>query len=121
MFDPPLLLAAKHLGPAHYYGYAQAVRNVLSTEIVVETMAQLIDGLPTKDVALSSRGSLLVPGHPIAGHETLCQGALEQAKQFCDHLDPCFLAFDVQVKVVSTQSDIANANNGAGPPSIPGY
>ncbi|KAM0247820.1 hypothetical protein ACHAP5_003830 [Fusarium lateritium] len=67
---------------AHYAILASALRNVLGTEIALLTFAQIVDGLPTSDVAWDQYGSKHHPNHPVNSHKTLCDGALEKAKEF---------------------------------------
>lgn len=56
---PPSIDAAQvdHvLDGLHQIAFEQAIRNVLETEIAETTFAQIIDGLPLKDVAHATAG-----------------------------------------------------------------
>ncbi|KAF5558750.1 hypothetical protein FPHYL_7341 [Fusarium phyllophilum] len=71
----------------------RAIRNVLSTELAKFTYAQIIDGLPTADVAWDRRLPGIMGEHIINDHETLCPGALEKAHQYYKEWDPSSLKF----------------------------
>lgn len=90
-------VSIEHLAPSHHATLVEAIRNVLSTELAELTMAQLVDGLPLESWVWNARGCLLIRGHPLIGHETLCEGALEQTKRFREGFDPAVLRFDAPV------------------------
>lgn len=75
----------------------RAIRNVLSTELAQFTYAQIIDGLPIADVAWDRRLPGIMGEHIIDGHETLCPGALEKAREYYKEWDPSSLKFDPEV------------------------
>jgi hypothetical protein len=43
-------IAVNHLGPEHLEAFHQALRRIVSTDLTRYTFAQIIDGLPTRDV-----------------------------------------------------------------------
>ncbi|KAL2008825.1 hypothetical protein VTN00DRAFT_7019 [Thermoascus crustaceus] len=43
-------VAANHLGPEHLEAFDQTLRRILSTDLTGYTLAQIVDGLPTRDV-----------------------------------------------------------------------
>ena len=75
----------------------RAIARILSTELAEMTYAQIIDGLPTGDVAYDAR----VPpygAHPIDhAHDELCPGMLGKAREFRDGFRPEILTFNSQV------------------------
>lgn len=76
----------------------RAISRILFTELAEVTYAQIIDGLPIADVAYDSRGP---PhgGHPIdGGHEELCPGMLDKARQFRADFQPDVLVFNSKVR-----------------------
>ncbi|KAK1831474.1 hypothetical protein QBC39DRAFT_391243 [Podospora conica] len=75
----------------------RAISNVVSTENAIFTYAQIIDGLPTADVAWDRRLSGLYGDHPLDEHEELCPGAMEKAREVCQQWNVSMLAFDPQV------------------------
>ncbi|KAK4464402.1 hypothetical protein QBC42DRAFT_263327 [Cladorrhinum samala] len=74
-------------GSDHYKIFCRALKNVLSTDLALETYAQIIDGLPTADIAYDRRSPGLFGDHPIEDHEELCPGALERARAFREEFD----------------------------------
>lgn len=81
----------------HYEVFARAIFNLLSTELALFTFAQIIDGLPTSDVAWDCRYSDLVGAHPIEQHEDICPGVLDGARGFRRDFNPRILSFDPRV------------------------
>lgn len=84
-------------GFEHHRVLIRAISNVLSTDLALFTFAQIIDGLPTADVAWDCRYSNLVGAHPIEQHEDICPGVLERARQFRDNFELNILSFAPQV------------------------
>ncbi|KAK0736172.1 hypothetical protein B0T21DRAFT_288182 [Apiosordaria backusii] len=74
--------------------FSRAISNVLSAELALFTYAQIIDGLPTDEVAYDRRSPGLYGDHPIEHHVDLCPGALERAREFRQSFDPTILSFD---------------------------
>ena len=72
----------------------RAINNVLSTEEAILTYAQIIDGLPTADVAWDRRIPGLYGEHPLEEHEELCPGALDKAREVCPQWTIEMLSFD---------------------------
>lgn len=89
----------------HYRAFSRAILNVLSTELALFTFAQIIDGLPTADVAWDRRYPHLVGIHPIEQHEDICPGVLDRARRFREDFDPCILSFDPKVRPLSPLAD----------------
>lgn len=62
---------------------AQTIKNTIATELAIFTYAQIVDGLPTADVAWDRRYPGLHGDHIIDDmHEELCPGAMEKAREF---------------------------------------
>ncbi len=94
----PSRLSIDLLSPDHHHILVQAIRNVLSTtDLAFVTMAQLVDGLPLEANGWDAQGSLLIRGHPLIGHDTLCDGVIERIKEFRDGFDEKILRFDAPV------------------------
>ncbi|KAK4033024.1 hypothetical protein C8A01DRAFT_50313 [Parachaetomium inaequale] len=74
-----------------------AVRNVLGTELALETCAQIADGLPLARVAYDQYGRRREQGHPVSGHTSLCPGAEEIARDFLSGFAIDRLNFDDQL------------------------
>lgn len=81
---PPPLVEKGRVGDVlddlHRALLQRALQNVLHTEIAATTYAQIIDGLPLKNVALATAG--LLWESTLNSHERLCAGALDRAIQF---------------------------------------
>ncbi|KAG6358643.1 hypothetical protein INS49_012161 [Diaporthe citri] len=76
------------LDPNHQNVFATAMSNLLSTEIAERTFAQIIDGLPLKDVAFSMRTHEYTRYDPVFSHVELCPGVLERTRMLRDAFDP---------------------------------
>ncbi|KAH6649296.1 hypothetical protein F5144DRAFT_521559 [Chaetomium tenue] len=87
-------LTAEVLDVDHYSPLVHAIRNVLSTDLAETTYAQLVDGLPMVDTVWHMRGSLILRGHPLIGHDKVCEGALERVRFFRANFDVTSLQFD---------------------------
>ncbi|KPM38672.1 hypothetical protein AK830_g7870 [Neonectria ditissima] len=82
----------------HHHVLSRAIKNVLGTELAIFTYAQIIDGLPTADVAWDRRLPGISGDHPIDDvHEELCPGAMDKAREFYANWDPSILKFDPKV------------------------
>lgn len=97
----PTKVSVELLAPEHYRILDRALRNVLSTDLDELTMAQLVDGLPLASSGCRARGSLIIRGHPLLQHGSLCDGALEQTKAFREAFDPSILRFDSTVRTTA--------------------
>lgn len=75
--------------------------NVLSTDIWLETYAQIIDGLPIAHVAWDRRETYLFGDHPLDKHERLCPGTLDKAIELRDSWDPAVLKFNHKVGLIA--------------------
>jgi hypothetical protein len=91
----------------------RAIRNVLGTEVALETYAQIIDGLPLADVAnnqwMGPYGGF-VPDHPINRHTSLCPGVLERTEQYRSEFGIHTLEFDENVSCCKNLSTLQCAN-----------
>ena len=81
----------------HYRVFGRAIINVLSTELALFTFAQIVDGLPTADVAWDCRAPDLGGAHPIEQHEDICPGVLERTRGFRKDFNLDVLSFDPKV------------------------
>lgn len=94
----PAQLSFADLAGEHRQLLERAISRILSTELAEVTYAQIIDGLPIADVAYDSRGPPH-PGHAIdGGHEELCPGMLDKARQFRAEFQPDVLTFNSKVR-----------------------
>ncbi|KAK4442731.1 hypothetical protein QBC34DRAFT_363206 [Podospora aff. communis PSN243] len=78
----------------HQAVLVRAIGNVLAAEEAVFTFAQIIDGLPTADVAWDRLTHHLTGDHPLDEHEELCPGAMDKARELCGRWRTEMLAFD---------------------------
>lgn len=112
----PFTCVSSHL---HRDILERAIRNVLSTELAMFTFAQIVDGLPTADVAWDRRYPGIFGDHIIDEvHEELCPGALEKARELHDGFDVSALMFDPKVTSNSTWMARNTAYSGSGPSDI---
>ncbi|ROV91353.1 hypothetical protein VMCG_09696 [Cytospora schulzeri] len=81
----------------HQSIFNQALLNVLSTDIAEITFAQIMDGLPLKDVAFGTRAHRHKEIDEVAKHEKLSPEALEKAITFRDDLDPVAIELPVEI------------------------
>ncbi|KAK3899210.1 hypothetical protein C8A05DRAFT_46661 [Staphylotrichum tortipilum] len=77
-----------------YRTFRRAISNVLSTELALSTFAQIVDGLPTADIAFDRRFHGLDNDHPVDEHEELCPGVMEWTREIRDQFNPSILMFD---------------------------
>ncbi|KAJ4409229.1 hypothetical protein N0V82_009502 [Gnomoniopsis sp. IMI 355080] len=70
--------AIETLDDNHYSLLHRAIFNVLDTDLAHDTYQQIIDGLPTADVAWDRSRHKLEASHPIADHTNLCPGVKEK-------------------------------------------
>lgn len=89
-----------HVDRERYAVFTRAMSNVLSTDISLETYAQIIDGLPIADVAWDRRTTGLFGDHPLDEHEQLCPGAVDKALELRDNWDPAVLRFNPKVSLL---------------------
>ena len=81
----------------HQQKFRRAVLNVLSTSIAEQTLAQIVDGLPLRDVALDKRVHRHRIGEPVFNHTELCPGVLEKTMTFREAFEP--LTWDIPSRV----------------------
>lgn len=87
------------LDKGHFDAIDRSLRNVLATELALQTFAQIVDGLPLSEVAWQSSRKI-GPQHPIKSHVVLCNGALEKAVQIRQDFDLATLKFDPKVGIL---------------------
>ncbi len=85
---------------------------VLSTGLALETYAQIIDGVPLREVARDRYEHRLRKDHPINSHAELFPGALETATCMRDEVDIRSLTFDTKVGPSITAIIIVHAIDG---------
>ncbi|OTA98491.1 hypothetical protein M426DRAFT_17356 [Hypoxylon sp. CI-4A] len=90
-------LTVQDLDAGRHDAFGRAVGNILSTEIALETYAQIIDGLPLSDVAWDRYRHKLHPKHPIDSHRELCPGALEKAEEMREVFNINILRIDADL------------------------
>ena len=97
-------LSIADLDGKHRELLVRAITRILLTEIAETTYAQIIDGLPTGDVAYDARkepyNSLEGGVHPIDhAHNELCPGMLDKTREFRDGFRPEILRFNAEVSL----------------------
>lgn len=78
----------------HQIAFERAIRNVLDTEIVETTFAQIIDGLPLKNVAHATAG--LSWESTLNKHEDLCPGSLGTFVVFRQDFEPLKMSLGLE-------------------------
>ena len=77
----------------------RAVANVLSSPIAKQTYAQIVDGLPSSDIALNHYLAPFCYQHPLLDeHKELCPGVPEEAQKLCSSLDASTLLLPSTVR-----------------------
>lgn len=82
----------------HFEAINSALRNVLATDVALQTYAQILDSLPLSEVAWESSRKIS-PQRPINSHSVLCSGVTEKAVQIRRHFDLAVLKFNSKVRV----------------------
>jgi hypothetical protein len=85
------------LDETHHKALSRAVDNVLDTSLALFTYAQILDGLPTQDVAWDWRFTRLHSQHPINLHTQICPGAEKKAQSFKTDFSIDILKYKPQV------------------------
>lgn len=93
---------AEILDDDHYSFLRRAVGNVLDTSLALATYRQIIDGLPTKDVAWDRSRHKLQRSHPIVDHKQLCPGVEEKLKSIKAEFNIDSIRFDPNVSFVAS-------------------
>lgn len=88
------------LDDAHQRALERAVMKIISAPIAEETFAQIVDGLPLRNVALETQNHRVLRGDPIEKHPEMCPGALEKWREFRTRFD--IISWEV-MSAVSTQ------------------
>lgn len=96
-----MLSVSKTLDDSHCSALRKAITNVLDTDLADATFAQIIDGLPTKDVAWDRRGHRLRASHPLDDHKELCPGVVDQLHVIKAEFQINSLKFDHSVSTLS--------------------
>lgn len=105
----------KILDQPHQAIFRRAITNVLHTNAAEFTLAQLIDGLPLRKVAHSTKG---VHFHEcVIEHKTLSPGAMDKAREFRDDFDPC-AELDLPVDVLRRYQNIPAGSHASKLPLI---
>jgi hypothetical protein len=92
-------LSPGELESTHSEIFRRAISNILSCPIAETTYAQILDGLPTSDVALDVYDSNVCPGHPLLDeHKELCPGVLERARELRASFDSDLVQIDSRVR-----------------------
>ncbi len=88
--------SVRWLDKIHFDAINQSLRNVLATDLALQTFAQIIDGLPLAEAARQSSHTV-GNDHPINSHVVLCDGVMEKAVQVRRDLDLTTLKFSSKV------------------------
>lgn len=90
------------LSPEHYIALEQSVSTILSTTLATETLAQVVDGIPTRDVYREYYGyrrkdfdDNICPSHP----------ALQAVESYRQNVNIGSLQVDAKVRVCSSLSN----------------
>ncbi len=77
----------------------RAIANVLSSPIAKQTYAQIVDGLPSSDIAWDHYVTPFCSQHPLLKeHKELCPGVPEEAQELCSSLDASTLLLPSTVR-----------------------
>jgi hypothetical protein len=74
-------IALSNLTPQHYSALERAMSNILSTDLASETFAQIVDGLPTRDVYQDYYGSYRDDYHSNLEPSQLAMGVVEAYRE----------------------------------------
>ncbi|SPQ23100.1 247f220e-790b-4c41-a267-c208d96b1743 [Thermothielavioides terrestris] len=74
----PSAVSVEGLDHAHYHALVRAIHKVFSTELAEVTLALLFDGLPLVQTVFDVSGQREHAGHPLLGHASLCDGAMDR-------------------------------------------
>lgn len=66
------------LDDTHCSALQRAINNLLDTNLAFATYAQIIDGMPTEDVAWDRTTHRLQTSHPLVDHSKLCPGVADK-------------------------------------------
>jgi hypothetical protein len=96
------MASAERAGPGvldaeHYEALSRALRNVLHTDLALDTYAQMIDGLPTERTARVEYSICQDARHVISQHQQICPGAEDKAIEFRDGFSVDDLEFSSEV------------------------
>lgn len=84
-------MSLEHLDSEHLEPLKRALNNLLSTTIVEQTYAQIVDGMPIASVYAEDHW--FREGNPLMQHEELCPGVLEKTRNFRSQFDVLSLEF----------------------------
>ena len=89
------------LDEEHLQTLRRAILNVLSTDVAELTYAQLLDGLPTRRSLSESYLPML--DHPVhkLGHDKLCGGFLDEARDLRSNVDFSKFGFEAEVRLLA--------------------
>ncbi|EFY99097.1 hypothetical protein X797_002579 [Metarhizium robertsii] len=88
------MTSPEHLDADHLTSLKTVVDNVLNTGLAEETFAQIVDGLPTYSSFLELHVFSKRLGHPVFQHHAICEGAIEQTRQFRSAFNISSLRFE---------------------------
>jgi hypothetical protein len=77
----PMRIALANLTPEHYSALERAMSNILSTALTSETFAQIVDGLPTRDVHQGYYGSYRDDYHGSLEPSQLAMGVVQAYRE----------------------------------------
>lgn len=83
-----------NLATDHLNIFRRALLRVLGSELAIETLAQIVDGLPIADVAWDKRHpGIFGDDHPIEAHASLCPGVKDKTSACLEQYDMHSLVF----------------------------
>jgi hypothetical protein len=85
------------LDESHRDSLTREIRNILGTELALSTYAQILDGLPSCDMAREMLGGMIGRRHPIKLHLNICPGVMEQTREIRAAFDNTTLRFNPDV------------------------
>lgn len=94
-------MSLEHLDSEHLEPPKRALNNLLSTTIVEQTYAQIVDGMPIASVYAEDHW--FREGNPVMQHEELCPGVLEKTRSFRSQFDVLSLEFPSKVEITYSE------------------
>ncbi len=103
-------LPIEFLHHPHRESLIRAIANVLASPIAIESLAQIVDGLPLASVTLDRyQSGSICSGHPLLEeHQELCPGVAEEARQLCCDFHVGSLLLPLGVGIFPSPPGIAN-------------
>lgn len=97
---PTMSSAVDFLDDTHYSSLLRAVANVVDTELALDTYRQILDGVPTEEVAWDRSRHKLQASHPIADHKELCPGVSDRLNTIKGNFTVDSLKFEGSVSIM---------------------